>query len=304
MEIPAQSSPTFRITVQDESAFSTGKLTPLKHNYDQHPLMQLDRLEQLAKALEPTKQCRFVDRGVKVSSEFSHQPVSPDGRDLDQVFRQIETPGTWIALYDIQTNPEYQHFLTQIMSTVQHLVAAEGSIRDIRGFIFISAPPSVTPFHIDRENNFWMQIRGRKTINVWDRNDRDVVPSSDIERFIAYRSLDNVKLKDEFLARSHEYDCGAGDGVYFPSTTPHMTRSNPDPQGGNAVSISIGINFYSDVTRRNAYVHTANGVLRRLGFNPQSPHDKANAGPVRYQLGKAIVAWRKRFSGYTPPPGF
>jgi Cupin-like domain len=294
----------FHISVNDRSAFSTGKLSPISHNYHHHPLMQLDRLEHLAKSLVTTNQCRFINPGVLASSPFSHKARSPDGRSVEQVFRQIDTPGSWLALYDVQTDAEYRQFLSEVMSTVRDVVEPGEKIRDIRGFIFISAPPSVTPFHIDRENNFWLQIRGRKTINVWDRRDRDVVAARDVEDFIAYRSLDNVRLQEEFRARSFEFDCGPGDGVYFPSTTPHMTKSEPRPgEPGNEVAISVGINFYTDITRRNAYVHTANGVLRRFGFDPHPPAHDAGRDRVKYRLGRAIVAWR-RLSGYAPPPGF
>jgi hypothetical protein len=305
MNAPIRLPQEFRISPKDEAVFSTSKLCPISHNYQHHPLMQLDRLELLAKSLVATNQCRFINQRIVESSAFNHKSKSPDGRSAEQVFQQIETPGSWIALYDVQTDPEYQRFLTDVMATVRHLFEPEEKIRDIRGFIFISAPPSVTPFHIDRENNFWLQIKGRKTIHLWDRMDQEVVTARDVEDFIAYRSLDNVRLKEEFRQRSFEFRCSAGDGVYFPSTTPHMTNSEASPGNpGNEVAISIGINFYTNVTRHNAYVHTANAVLRRLGFNPQAPGHIAGLDGLKYPLGRTIVAWRKLIRGYAPPPGF
>jgi hypothetical protein len=52
----------------------------------------------------------------------------------------------------------------------------------------------MTPFHIDRENNFWLQIRGRKTLTLWDHRDRSVVPAEAVERFILFGDLDDVRL--------------------------------------------------------------------------------------------------------------
>ena len=173
------------------------------------------------------------------------------------------------------------------------------------GFIFISAPPSVTPFHIDRENNFWLQLRGRKTINVWDRMDREVVAAADVENFIVSRSLEKVRLKDEFRGRSFEFDTGPGDGVYFPSTTPHMTRTDTRwARPGDGVSISIGINFYTDTTRRHANVHAFNKVLRRLGMTPRSPGTSDWADGLKYPLGRMAVNLKRLLRRYTPPPGF
>ncbi|MFT4099708.1 MAG: hypothetical protein QM674_01470 [Burkholderiaceae bacterium] len=101
-------------------------------------------------------------------------------------------------------------------------------VLDARGFIFLSASPSVTPFHIEGENNFWMKIRGRKTMHIWDRNDSRVVTDQDLERFILYRSLEGLRLDESKRALGLAFDCGPGDGLYFPSTTPHMTVSTRD----------------------------------------------------------------------------
>jgi hypothetical protein len=294
----------FRIDVDDPANFSTRKLCRIRHNYHQHPLMQLSRLEELAKSLMATKQCRFIKPGITAASSFDHGDSSHDGRTIGEVFRRIEEKDSWVALYNIQTDPVYCQFLKDVMKSAGHLVDHQEKVFDVRGFVFISAPPSVTPFHIDRENNFWMNIRGRKTISLWDREDRKTVAAPLVEDFIVYRSLDEVKLRDDMQARRQDFDCGPGDGVYFPSTTPHMTRSDTSwARPGDGVAVSIGIDFYTDVTRRNAHVHLVNRVLRRLGLNPRAPHESEWIDRVKFAIGKPILALQKR-RGYNPPPGF
>ncbi len=296
----------FRIDVVDKERFALDRLGAIRHNYHQHPLMQMDRLAQLAKSLVATEQCRFIARDTKVSAAFQHEKQSLDGRNIDEVFRNIEEPGSWVALYNVQTDPTYDRFVRDVMASAGHIVESHEKVFDVRGFIFISAPPSVTPFHIDRENNFWLQIHGRKRLNVWDRNDDKIVAATDVERFIVFGGLENVCLKDEMLARSAEFDCGPGEGVYFPSTTPHMTRSDASwTQPGNGVAVSIGIVFYTNVTRRNAYVHTINYMLRRyLGWQPRPPQQSALIDRLKYLVGRLAVGIRQRFRGYIPPPGF
>ena len=294
----------FRIDVDDPATFSTRKLCRIRHNYHQHPLMQLSRLEELAKSLMATKQCRFIKPGITASSSFDHGDSSHDGRTIGEVFRHIEEKDSWVALYNIQTDPAYNRFLWDVMKSAGHLVDHQEKVFDVRGFVFISAPPSVTPFHIDRENNFWMNIRGRKTISLWDHEDREVVRARDVENFIVYRSLDDVKLTENALAKSHDFDCGPGDGVYFPSTTPHMTRSDTSwARPGDGVAVSIGIDFYTDRTRRDAHVYMVNRVLRRLGLNPRAPHDSEWIDRLKYTVGRPLVAVQ-RWRGYNPPPGF
>ncbi len=39
------------------------------------------------------------------------------------------------------------------------------------GWIFVTSPNTVTPFHYDKEHNFILQVRGRKTLHVWDHRD-------------------------------------------------------------------------------------------------------------------------------------
>ncbi len=305
-ERPTRASFPFRIWVDDEAKFLMTKVCAIHHNYHEHPLMQPERLAQLAKSLMPKGQCRFIAPGTSQTSPFQHKADSPDEHGIEEVFRRIEEPGSWVALYHVETDPAYDRFLRDALGTVKHLIdRQEGEIFKVNGFMFISAPPSVTPFHIDRENNFWLQIRGRKTINVWDPTDRETVSARDVEEFIVNKSLAGVKLQDEARARSHEFDTGPGDGVYFPSTSPHTTRSDPHwARPGDGISISIGIVFYTPVTRRRAYVHFINRLLRRLGFEPQPPGGAQWVERVKSVPGRLLVNAYRLFRGYSPPPGF
>jgi hypothetical protein len=295
----------FSIKIADESSFTTKKICAFRHNFNEHSLMQIDRLGKLAESLATSGQCRFITPGITEATPFDHKGQSPDGRSVSEVFRTIEEPGSWVALYNIQTDPAYRGFLQEVMASVDHIVSREEKVFDIRGFIFISAPPSVTPFHIDRENNFWLNIHGRKTMSVWDHTNHSVVSAANVEDFIVYRSLEKVRLNDEIRAQRIDFDCGPGDGVYFPATTPHMTKSDTAwAKPGDGVAVSIGIDFYTDVTRRNAYIYTANRSLRRLGMSPRDPGASKLADAMKHSIGQLSVALRKRFRGYTPPPGF
>ncbi len=296
---------SFTITPADAERFDTQSIAALRHDFDRHPLMQLPALAELARDLAATKQCRFIAPGTTQSSAFDHKPRHPEGREIDEVFRRIEEPGSWIALYNVERNPRYRPFLEEVIEPVRARVEREqGRIFDVNGFIFISAPPSVTPFHIDRENNFWLQVRGRKTLSVWRHTDRTVVPARDVEEFIVFGSLDRVRMKDGFLERSLKFDVGPGEGVYFPSTSPHATRTTADwVRPGDGVSVSIGVVFYTEATRRAAHVHLANHYLRKLGLAPAAPGTSALEG-AKVALGRALLWAKRRFRGYHPQQGY
>lgn len=292
----------FRVLVDDD--FSTRRCAPIRHNYHRHPLMQLDRLEQLARSLLATRQCRFIVPGSTDASVFDHKSEPADGRSLEDVFRRIHEPGSWVALYNVQTDPEYARFVRDVLHSAGDIVRGQ-RVFDVRGFVFISAPPSVTPFHIDREHNFWLQIRGRKTLSVWDHHDRETVAAADVEDFIGSGTLRNVRLTEAARGRARHFDCGPGDGVYFPSTSPHLTNTNTSwvtPDDG--VVISIGVVFYSRFTRRTAYAHAFNGVLRRFGMPPRLAGNSDWVDRIKFPFGRVVVALRRRFRGYVPPPGF
>ncbi len=302
---PAAAS-AHRISLADDRPFDPTRITPIRHDYHRHPLMQLDALQALAERLYPAGQCRFVERPLAPDSPFEHQPRSRDRRDIAEVFERLEEPGSWLALYDTQKDPTYRRFLEEVIGGVEHLLAPRERVFDVRGFFFLSAPPSVTPFHIDREHNFWLQVHGRKTMHVWDRHDPQVVAPADVERFVVRRVLDGVKLQPGTLERATVLDCGPGDGVYFPSTTPHMTRTDDRwVRPGDGVSVSVGVVFYTDRTRRDANAHACNYLLRRAGLQPRPPGLAGWLdGAVKAPIGRAAIGTLKALRGYEPPPGF
>jgi hypothetical protein len=300
-----RSEQQFGIKFDDETGYQTSKICRLRHNYGEHPLMQLGRLQELAESLTLTDQCKFIPSGVSEATPFSHQSKSFDGRGVADIFRDIEKPGSWIALYNVETDPTYNRFLWDVMGSVAHLVSPQEKVRVMNGFFFISAPPAITPFHIDRENNFWLQVRGRKAIYVWDRSDRSIVSQDAVEDFVTRRWADKVKYREEFEAKAIAIDAGPGEGVYFPSTTPHMTRTNTSwVKPGDGVSISIGINFYSDETKRRSYVLALNRMLRKLGMSPNGPDESLLLDTLKYPFGIAAVQAQRVLRGYKPPPGF
>ncbi len=281
-------------------AFDSARVLPIRHGFHRHPLLQLPELARLAKVLNATKQCRFIGAGARQDTPFHHDHRDPGGRLIDEVFARIEEPGSWVALYNVETHPPYRALLDEITAGVRPLVERqEADMFGVGGFIFVSAPPSVTPFHIDRENNFWLQIRGRKVMNVWEPGDTRVVSEVDRETFIVNASLDGVRLKDGDKERSHEFDVGPGDGVYFPSTSPHMTRSDLDwVRPGDGIAISIGVVFYTDATRRVARLHVLNRLLRRFGLRPAIPGARPWGDKLKLPFARALVWYRKAFRGY------
>src|SRR5207244_831142 len=87
--------------------------------------------------------------------------------DPIEIARNIETNGCWMVLWNIEQVPEYKAFLDDVLDDATTLVGSrEGGTHRREGFIFLSAPNSITPAHIDPEHNFLLQVRGTKEVKV------------------------------------------------------------------------------------------------------------------------------------------
>lgn len=284
--------------------FSSERICPIFHSYEHHPLLQIDSLKSLASRLYKTEQCRFVNPGMSLDSDFWHESNPTDGKDLHTFFENIAESGSWIALYNVEADPEYKKLVEDIVHSRRDLIEPEqGRILESQGFIFISAPPSITPFHIDRENNFWLQIKGTKEMTVFDRTDREVISEPAIEDFIVNRTQRRVVYSDEIAVKGNRFITKPGDGVYFPSTSPHMTRTTTDwVTDDENLSISIGVVFYTEKTLNDARIYQFNRLIRKLGLSPNPPGSSSIGDRVKSMLGHHWSLLRMKYKSYSPPP--
>lgn len=250
------------------------------HELTTHPLFQLERLVSLAQFL-PAESVEYNSGDLPVSQDPSLTPRN--GLSIVETIRRIEECKSWMVLKNVEQDPCYRDVLYDCLDQMKPLVdqIAPG-MRVRQGFIFISSAGSVTPFHIDPENNFLLQIRGHKQVQMFDVEDRETMSELQLEQFFtgAHR---NIPYLPEFENRGRWYDLAPGDGLHFPVAAPHWVRN------GNQVSISFSITFQTDSSQRRQSLHRLNNSLRRFGILPtpvgKSPwRDNAKYGIV--QLGR------------------
>lgn len=128
-------------------------------------------------------------------------------------------------------------------------------------FIFVSSPGSITPYHMDPEQNFLLQIRGSKAMSVFDPSDPSILSQQVVERFYsgAHR---NLVFRDEIRAKARVFELSPGMGVHVPVTAPHWV------QNGSEVSVSYSITFQTKASLRTAHAHRINAGMRRWGLRP------------------------------------
>src|SRR3546814_13362745 len=58
-----------------------------------------------------------------------------------------------------------------------------GAMLTPQGFLFISSPGSITPYHFDPEHNILLQLRSTKVMNVWPAGDERFAHRTQHERY-------------------------------------------------------------------------------------------------------------------------
>ena len=134
------------------------------HDLADHPLLQLDRIGDLADALpaDHVEHNLGAVPDVLPGGEAPRLDATPG-----EIARGIHHNGCWMVVKFIESDPEYRALLNELLDEVDPLVPdAEGDTTRREGFIFLSAPNSTTPAHVDPEHNFLLQIQGSKTMVV------------------------------------------------------------------------------------------------------------------------------------------
>lgn len=235
----------------------------VRHALSGHPLFALPRLMELARRLpEPFVEYNAGALAVGVRPEETPRT----GLSPEETVRRIAECGSWMVLKRVEQDPEYGELLDRCLDAV----ASQAGIslpRMLRreGFVFLSSPNAVTPFHLDPEHNFLLQIRGSKTVSMWDRDDRLVLPEAELEKFYDAFVHRNLPWREVFQTTAWVVPLKPGQGLHFPVAVPHWVQNGPE------VSISFSITFRSEASRARELIYRANAKLRKLGISPRPP---------------------------------
>ena len=233
----------------------------LSHRLTGHPLLTLESLVELGKRL-PRASVEYNAGDLPYGVEPDE--VSHTGLSVEDTIRGIEECGSWMVLKHVQQDPAYKELLEEALGELAGVVEpVSGEMLCRVGFIFVSSPGAVTPFHLDPEHNVLLQIRGSKTMLIVE-GDENVVPPQKHESY-HLGGHRNVPWRDEFEARGHRFELTPGDAVHVPLMWPHWVKNGPEP------SISFSITWKSEWVYQEADVRGMNHLLRQWGLNPASP---------------------------------
>jgi hypothetical protein len=260
-----------------------------RHKLAGHPVFELRRLMELAEETQSTRPADlYYDAGaIDVDQRWDKTP-RPEFSARDAIQR-IEHCGAWIVLKRADKNKDYAAVLQECMAELQEFTGLnlERVMKVQEVILFVTSPNRITTYHIDRECSLLLQIQGDKRISIFDRNDREVLPEEEIERFW---SVDHnaPRYKPELQHRATVYELRPGNGVHIPVNCPHWV------QNGANISVSLNVNFqYRDTMRANLY--RLNFLLRKVGIQPTPPG--VSRGKDKFKSIAAVPAvWAKNIS--------
>lgn len=254
----------------DKETFSSrypGLPFVVRHSLADHPLFAISRLLELQKALPQGKIDYYTGR-VGVNDNKRQAP--PTGLTAEETIRQIKSAESWLVLKNIERDPEYRKLVEDCLAEVAPLAEpVSPGVKQFEGWIFLTSPGSLTPYHLDPEHNLLLQIRGEKTVHLFDPADRDILSEEELENYYTRSgTVGKLEFNHAYQEKAYTYTITPGDGVFIPVNAPHWLQVTGD------VSISLSITFYSDDVYRRARLFRFNHILRRWGLRP-SPYGKS-----------------------------
>ena len=205
---------------------------------------------------------------------------------IAETIRRVAEAESWAVLKNIEQVPAYEALLLGLLEEIRpEIEAATGAMLTPQGFIFVSSPNSVTPYHFDPEHNILLQIRGCKVMTQFPAGDTRFVPD---EAHETYHSGGPRELRwdDAFLQHGTEFPLAPGEALFVPVMAPHFVKNGPAP------SVSLSITWRSEWSYRESDARVLNAILRERGFSPKAPgrwpqqnYGKAYAFRVMRRLG-------------------
>jgi hypothetical protein len=255
----------------------------VRHRLAEHPRFQFDSLAALCRRL-PRDQVRYRFGVVPVDAEFNSSIERFRGDlTLEDALDHMEEKQAYIAVYNPETDAEYAPVIEGLLGELAaRTEPIEPGLNWFSTYIFVSAKESITPYHMDREMNFLLQIRGTKQVKLWDgRRDDDIMTPSQRDRMLTERHEPRPPYQPSFEAKAMLFDLAPGLGVHHPFIAPHLVTTGPE------LSISLAITFRTDRsdlwTDAHRFSHRLRGrVGTGLGVVGRSPFlDATKAGLVR-----------------------
>jgi hypothetical protein len=274
------------------------------HGLSSNPLFDLDNLIELSKRMPDHRDTYWSNGKVAVGNGW--EAGTGVRTSLQDTLAHIADNDSIVILKHTEQDPVYAPVLQDFLGRVVSLCGEQMRSDVIVGetLILISSPNRLTPYHMDGETNFLVQVRGDKRFYVFDHEDRTLVTHEERERYFC-GDISSVAYRNEKQKDAITYDLKAGYGVHVPVAAPHWV------QNWDNVSVAISVNYELHSVERTAKIHRINHKLRRLGLNPTAPGQSPLRDQLKLAAAGALSGIRsiygssrasRAYNVWTPPP--
>jgi hypothetical protein len=190
--------------------------------------------------------------------------TDPTRDELRRAIDNLHKRSAFVQILNVREDPEYRALVDDFLDDVaQHLPVRDRVLLNRDAAAFLASPGSITPFHLDHEQNFLCHLRGAKTFHVWDHRDRSVVGERALEAFYAEGRSRDIAYEPAMLAKAKTFQLESGDCIYMPMGSPHAVSTGKDI----TATFSILMNTVTAFDTVESY--RANRVMRRMGLSPR-----------------------------------
>jgi len=233
----------------------------LHHGLTSHPLLEIEALAALAEQL-PLASVEYNRGDLPIG--VTGKPGA-NGLSIAETIRRVEQAESWAVLKNIEQVPAYRELLMGLLEEIRpEIEAATGRMLTPQGFIFVSSPRAVTPYHFDPEHNILLQIRGHKVMTQFPAGDTRFVPDEAHETYHAGGPRE-LAWDDAFLPHGTRFALSPGEALFVPVMAPHFVENGP------ASSVSLSITWRSEWSYRESDARIFNALLRERGLSPRAP---------------------------------
>ena len=256
----------------------------LHHNLQDDERLTLDALAELGAAL-PQSSIEYNRGDLPIGIDGK---PGGNGMTIGDTIRHIATSESWAVLKNIEQAPAYRALLMDLLEELRPAIETKtGEMLTPQGFIFISSPHVVTPYHFDPEHNILLQLRGSKVMTQFPAGDTRYAPD-EVHESYHLGGPRELPWTEDMMAAGTPYSIGPGEAVFVPVMAPHFVRNGPES------SISLSITWRSEWSYAEAGARCFNGLVRKLGIEPKAP----GRWPASNQTKSlAFRAWRRAFRG-------
>jgi hypothetical protein len=258
----AERSPLLKFEHQTMVSSYNRKPFLLEHRLAEHQEFSLAQLFALCRRM-PSENILYRIGNIPGDAELdSSYDRYKQGLTLDETLDRFEERQAYICInnpeLDAAFHPVIEGMLAEIAAQIDSL---DPWISWYSTYIFISARHSVTPYHMDREMNFLLQIRGTKTVHLWDPADDEVMTSAQKDLLLAHAG-GRPAYKPSIESKAMTYELRPGLGVHHPFIAPHRVHT------GSELSVSLALTFRTRQSDMWTDAHRFNARMRGLGMDP------------------------------------